>query len=992
MIDPARWQQASAALDQLLAMPVAAHGPWLQDLAGRDPALAEQVSRLLARALADAAQAQAGELGLPTTTCTTTGPDTHTDTDSDTDTEPQPRVRAVAVPGPGPHALPSAGAFDALLARALTDSGAAAEDEPPLQPGHRLGPWALLRCIGRGGMGQVWLAERADGLYQAQAAIKLLRTDLPRSQLAARFARERAVLARLNHPRIAKLLDAGIAHGQAYLVLEHVDGQPLTTHAQAHCPTVAQRVALVLQVAQAVEHAHAQLIVHRDIKPSNVMVTADGQAKLLDFGIAGLLDDDADNGQLTRQTGRGLTLGYAAPEQVTGGPIGVAADVFSLGVMLFELLSGGLPFGRPQDGRQAVEQAVLHDEPRRLAQARQPPPLGPVDPELALGDLAAVVGKALRKAPAERYASVRAFIEDLQHWQHHRPVSVRRDDRRHLAWLWWRRNTVLAVAGSTAVLALALGLGLSLWQWQRAEQAARQSGQLSDYLTRMLASASPDAHGGQWPTVLQLLEHSRQQVDTAFADEPDTRLRLLQVLARTYRELNRFDLAVPLAEQALALAERRHGADDARTVSARLLLGQIHVTSGPWDRALHWLAPLREPVPRQFGAQSEEHLTLLHGLGHTLLRLGRVAEAEALLQQAGAVSEALYPPGRFERTAQHRQLSILYADTGRPGAALAELRKTEPFWRNPPPEHRREALVLRRNTVAMLNRLGVDEGNAQLAEALFEEITALMGPKAGLLSSLHGEMGRWRTERAEYAQALHHRDAVVEQTAPDSSAFRTRQVPDRAQRLIARCLARSAAPAVLRAEAQALAADARAVDGPLGSVRVEAWIALGRVGLLLGDHGLASEAVRRLRSVGGPQLADGHHQGSRVNQLEGELARASGDLPLSRHLLQRRLAYLAPSPDQTVPPHWSAQVSLAYTLTLMGDAQAAEATARADRLRPPGMPRPHPLDAVLAWLRARQQAGTPDAPAVQAAERGVQQAFGRTAADPLPWPLGGMFQ
>jgi len=345
MIDRIRWQQLSRLLDDALELQGDARAAFVSDLRVVDAELAAQLARML-----DATQQRAAE----------------------------------AAPG-----LP---AFALHLGQALAASsveGEARGSGHARQVGQRLGAWELLAKIGEGGMGQVWLARRCDGLYEARAAIKLLRDDLAAaggggpfgtSGLAGRFARERAVLARLNHPLIGRLLDAGVAGNQAYLVLEYVDGSSLAEHARAHCPTVAQRVRLLVQIAEAVDYAHAQLIVHRDLKPSNVLVDQAGRPKLLDFGIAGLIDDgqpvDTD---LTRQTGRGLTLAYAAPEQILGSPIGVAADVFSLGVMLFELLSGELPFAPRHTPRLAIERAVLHDEPRRL------------------GSLAAVAGSLQRR-------------------------------------------------------------------------------------------------------------------------------------------------------------------------------------------------------------------------------------------------------------------------------------------------------------------------------------------------------------------------------------------------------------------------------------------------------------------------------------------------------------------------------------------------------------------------------------------------------------------
>ncbi len=437
-IDRNEWQRLSSLLDEGLSLAADGRARWLDKLRAAEPVLADKLASMLGSAI----------------------------TELDTATAQRP----AEFTAPAGKLL---GDFDRHLARALV--------EPDLT-GMTLGAWQLEAKIGAGGMGQVWSARRVDGRYQAQAAIKLLRGDVAGAGLTARFARERTVLARLNHPAIARLLDAGAAEGQAYLVLELVPGRSLSAHVRANVPGVAGRVELLLAIAKAVEHAHGQLIVHRDLKPSNVIVTPAGEPKLLDFGIAALTDSERDaagDGELTRKTGRGLTLGYAAPEQVTGAPIGTAADVFSLGVMLYELLSGELPFGGRHLARAAAERALLQDAPQELHElALSPEPPGtsgdattsgersgpgrPADPERAFGDLEAVVMKALRKDPVQRYGSVRELIDDLERWLRRRPVSMRRGDWRHNLALCFERHRWLALGGAGVVVTLIAGLATAL--------------------------------------------------------------------------------------------------------------------------------------------------------------------------------------------------------------------------------------------------------------------------------------------------------------------------------------------------------------------------------------------------------------------------------------------------------------------------------------------------------------------------------------------------
>lgn len=983
MIDRLNWQRLSALLDEALVLDDGARAAWLAALQQREPELGAQLARMLPAAAADRA----------------------------------------AEDGDDPEAtLPGLQAYGRHLQSALQRGAGPGAGELPSLAGRRLGPWLLVSLLGQGGMGQVWLATRDDGLYRAQAAIKLLRPDLNTGALAGRFARERAVLARLNHPAVARLLDAGVADdgsGQAYLVLEHVPGRQLGEHARLHCPQLAQRVRLLLRVAQAVEHAHAQLIVHRDLKPSNVIVTPEGEPKLLDFGIAGLLDDDdGAGGDLTRQTGRGLTLGYAAPEQILGAPIGTAADVFSLGVMLFELMSGELPFAPRGAKRVTLEHAVLHDEPRRLtavlggrtgaaskgledgteggpesAAPADPGPGRPQDAERARGDLEAIAAKALRKQPAERYASVGAFIEDLERWLTHRPVSARRDDWRHRTGLWLRRNAVLAGALAVVGLSLAAGLAVSTWQWQRAEAAARSSERIAGYLTELLASASPDRHGGQWPTVLQLLEGSRAALPRAFVDDPETRMRLLAVLADTYNELNRFDIAMPLNAELVALATQRHGEHDALALQARARQGRTYQVQGLFDKAIATLEPLQEPFVRSFGAESEERRRLLYTLSTSYARAGRLDDADRLLAEAGGLTERRHGRSSPQWMAHLNHLQVLRAGQGRLREALAAIRSTEPFWGNTDPANQREILVYRRNTLAIQIRLGEYDGIETRTRAVLADMDRLLGRGNDMATGLRHELARFFTETGDTARALQQRQDNLARAVAAGVEHPAVLLPLQVHVALARAQAHAATADELRREARALLAQLAAERQRVGYARADAWINLARIGLLLDDAALAAEAVQALRSDDGLALDRDRLLAGRLAQIEGALTRLQGDLARSRTLLQQRLqTFERPgiaAGDRQVLPAWVATLDLAYTLALQQDAGAAAALQAAAGRRPPGAPAGHPLDAVARYLAVMVEVGA-NHPKAQAAADELARLQRRRPAQPPGAGLGSL--
>jgi serine/threonine protein kinase len=634
-----------------------------------------------------------------------------------------------------------------------------------LRSGARLGAWQLETLLGEGGMGQVWRAHRADGLYEAVAAIKLLRAELGSEELRQRFARERRLLGRLRHPGVAQLLDAGVdARYGAYLVLEFVAGQTLAPHVRERQLPVAARVRLLVDVAQAVQAAHAQLVVHRDLKPANVIVGPDGATKLLDFGIATLLDPDTTqpHSELTAWAGARLTPAYAAPEQVAGEAVGTGADQYALGVMLFELLTGFLPQGAGQLTRAQLEHAVLHREPARFAELLRLPERRegcgrPPDAPAALGDLEAVCAKALRKEAGERYASVGAFVEDLQRYLASQPVSVRREDWQHRTRLWLRRNRALALSTTLVLAALSGGLALALHQRTLAQQAARDAEAVSHYMTELLESASPDRHGGRPPSVIELLESRRAELPQRFTDQPAVKDRVLATLVATYLGMNRFDIAIPLAQQRLDAARREWGEEAEPTEEALVGLARLHTALANRSPAAALLEPLLPRLRARHGPDHERTVTARQQLAMAYAGLGRFAESEALLAEEWASVQRSYDAPHYNRAFHAQYLFVLRTEQGRLVeaerliAALAEQQALAS------PQQQRFVRVSERNHAQAQWRLLMQNATQAVARAedLGARIDALLGPG----NDLHGTL---RSALAEHLWQLDEADAALE--------------------------------------------------------------------------------------------------------------------------------------------------------------------------------------------------------------------------------------
>jgi serine/threonine-protein kinase len=472
-LSPDQWQLLSPYLDRALAMTEDERGAWLSSLGERDPALASQLAALLSehRVLAQEGFLENRRFALPNAT------------------------------------------------------GLA---------GQTLGPYTLISQIGQGGMGSVWLARRSDGRFERQAAVKFVNIALAGRATEERFKREGSILGRLTHPHIADLLDAGVSSdGQPYLILEYVDGEAIDRYCDEHKLDVEARVHLFLDVLAAVAHAHANLIVHRDIKPSNVLVTTSGEVKLLDFGIAKLLEGEGQTGAatlLTHEGGSALTPQYAAPEQLTGKPVTTATDVYALGVLLYQLLCGRHPAGSGPHSPAELLKAVLDLEPPRVSDAttadnskliaenRSTTP-DKLRRELR-GDLDTIVGKALKKDPRERYASVTGFADDLQRYLKHEPISARPDALAYRTAKFLRRNRTVAALTAAAIVFVIGSLSTGLYVANRQRKIAEQRFAQVRQLAKKFIELDNDIRGlpGSTKVRMQMVSDSLQYLTSLSSD------------------------------------------------------------------------------------------------------------------------------------------------------------------------------------------------------------------------------------------------------------------------------------------------------------------------------------------------------------------------------------------------------------------------------------------------------------------------------------------
>ena len=534
----------------------------------------------------------------------------------------------------------------------------------------QIGPYRVLREIGRGGMGVVYLAERADGQYRRQVAIKLLRSSPYADELQRRFLAERQILASLNHPNIAQLLDGGVTEGRLpYLVMEFVDGVPITTYCDRQRLSVEERLLLFRDVCAAVHHAHQNLVIHRDIKPSNILVTSDRRVKLLDFGIAKLLNPTLGSVDqpYTQAEWRVMTPEYASPEQVRGESLTTASDVYALGVLLYELLSGRpahrLTSGSPQDLTDII---VKRDPLLPSVSVRSPEPprsdahASPATPEAVAaergvtverlrrrleGDLDAIMMMALRKESARRYGSVDLMWEDIQRHLDGLPVLAHRPTRWYRARKFVARHRVEAVAAAVVAVSLVGGATVGIRQAMvasrerdRAEQALGQSREATEFLVRLFRTPSAPGTSRDQLTARELVTAGRGIVDE-LSDQPLVQAQMLDALGRVQGHVARFDDAEQMLRRSLALRRAQEGVDHPDVAKTLVYLSGVIRQRGKTEEAKQ---ALRDAIAIQRRALGARH----PDVASTLTTLAELedddAVSESLLRDALDIQRAAF--------------------------------------------------------------------------------------------------------------------------------------------------------------------------------------------------------------------------------------------------------------------------------------------------------------------------------------------------------------
>ncbi len=788
-------------------------------------------------------------------------------------------TRALQVPAEQrPRFLDDACASDAAL-RAEIESLLAEHDRDPdyleLSPAwlsggeedastatpERIGPYRVVGKVGRGGMGTVYLAEQEEPGFHRRVAVKVVRRGVDTEDVLARFRAERVILAALDHPNIARFLDVGTTDsGQPFLVMEYVEGTPLLAYCDANQLSVAARLTLFRGICAAVHHAHRSLIVHRDIKPSNIRVTPDGVAKLLDFGIAKVLDPSQQglDVPLTRTEVRLLTPEYAAPEQLRGEPITTACDVHALGLLLYELLTGCNPFAVIE--REQRERAILEQDPR--------PPSLAIDEQVAVardttvvqlrrrltGDLDTIVLKALRKDPADRYASALSLAEDLERHENGlpvlaRPITVRYRMRKFVA-----RNrgpvgaivTLVLVLAASAVMAMTQANRIRL-QSERVTRERDKALEVRSFLLEMFSATGPDQATGDTVTARQLLDRRAATLAAAYADDAEVRSEMMYVLAEGYEKLGILDSAEPLAKEALALRRELFGDRHGDVVASLNQVGWLLRERQSLEEAE---TVLREAIAvgrSVFGQEGDVRLArAINDLGVVRYSRGDYAESAGLYREALDMRRRLQGQEHVGVGVTMSNLALAAAQNGdRDEATRLAGAAHDLFLRVLGPDHQR-TIVAATNLAAFLSSGGDHVGAARIYRDLVERRSRLFGERHATvgqsLAFLANELRAFR-EYGEAERLLERSIEIQTEAYGRLHGFTASTI-----RVLGDVKRESGRPAAALAEYRAALDIQRRL---IGNVGTEVLVLLERIALAHEDLGEATAAERALREAVG---------------------------------------------------------------------------------------------------------------------------------------------
>ena len=876
--------------------------------------------------------------------------------------------------GLGPEHRPYLDTLRDLLARERRSSPLDALPPVPAGPeptqfasGERVGPYRLVRPLGEGGMGTVWLAERTDVMTRRPVALKLPHTAWRGRALAERLAREREILATLSHPHIARLLDAGLGEdGQPYLALELVEGQPIDAYVRERRSPLGERLELFLQVCDAVAHAHGRLVVHRDLKPSNILVTADGQVRLLDFGIAKLLEGPvAIETELTETAGRALTPNYASPEQLAGEPVGVASDVYSLGIVLYQLLTGRLPYQLRREPHRPLSDALETVEVTRPSEAA---------PDAAMrralrGDLDTVVAKALKRRTEERYPTANALADDIRRHLGGRPVEARPDRALYRLRKAIQRHRTAAVAAALVTISVLAGTAAAVWQARVARAEARRAEEVKTFITDIFREADPYARQGRSLSGVELLKLARSRLGRLGDVQPALRVELLDVLGTSLLGLGDTDAAEEVSREALGESSRLLSADDPLALRACLLSTDVHRVRGraaELDAELRSLLPLlrqharRQPEDLVHAMENEAHLAIDQDRGTDAVRIAREAFDLARRILGDSHPRTVDAAGVLADDYQ-------YAESDPTGAVVAAEEALRFTIRAYPDQPAHPRIIHAREVYGRsLSQAGLDDRALEEWKHALSDARAVLGPTSRAVGQISANMVPGQRRLGYLREALENATVGVEIERREVSAGSSDWGVALTLRGVTYLAARKGPEALedLTTATQVLTGSFGPENGNALTARMNRALALGYVGRLAEARSEAAAALVLYEKTMPLWLLYGRLVSGTIERLAGAPARAREHLEAALALVRddglrdwnrlRVLTELALT-QLDLGQLDEAQASLTEGLALSAQQQRVDSPMRADLWVGEGrllLARGHPADAVPVLERA----------------------------------------